>query len=265
MTPSGQPTRRSLLKAAAAAASAAVVAPLAACADGSPGPALSEGSLPSRFMASPVRWRMALPGSGSASVRGLVVALHGFGSSADMAFDLGLADSVEPTRTALVSVDGGNGYWHARDDGTDSGAMVREELIPLAMTRAGLPPATPVSLLGWSMGGFGALLIASDLGPRRVHKVVAVSAALWLKGSQTPAAAYDGKADFDQHAIFRRTAQLDAIPVRIDCGLSDPFLGANQQLAGRLPHAVHHFTTGSHDSVYWSSRAADEMRWVATT
>lgn len=212
-------------------------------------------------MSSPVRWRMALPGSGSA--RGVVVALHGFGSSADMAFDLGLADSVEQTQTALVSVDGGNGYWHARDDGTDSGAMVREELIPLAIRQAGLPSATPVSLLGWSMGGFGALLIASDLGPRRVRKVVAVIAALWPKGTQTPAAAHDGKADFDAHTIFRRTTSLDAIPVRIDCGRSDPFLAANQQLAKRLPHSVHHFSTGSHDSDYWRSRAADEMRWVA--
>lgn len=206
---------------------------------------------------------MAVPGSGPA--RGLVVALHGFGSSADMAFDLGLPDLLDQTRTALVAVDGGNGYWHPREDGTDSGAMVRDELVPLALEQAGLPGSTPVTLMGWSMGGFGALLIASDLGPRRVRNVVAVSAALWLKGSQTPAAAYDGKADFDQHTIFRRTTSLDAIPVRIDCGLSDPFLAANRQLAEQLPTAAHHFTTGGHDSAYWSSRAADQLRWVAAT
>ena len=164
-----------------------------------------------------------------------------------------------------MSVDGGNGYWHGRHDGTDSGAMVREELIPLAVKQAGLPPATPVTLLGWSMGGFGALLIASDLGAGRVRKVIAVSAALWLKGSQTPAAAYDGKTDFDDHTIFRRTTGLAAIPVRIDCGLSDSFLAANRQLAQRLPRSVSHFTTGGHDSAYWSSRAADQMRWVAAT
>lgn len=220
-----------------------------------------EGSLASSFMANPVRWRMAVPAQGAA--RGVVIALHGFGSNADMAFGLGLADSVEQTRTAIVSVDGGNGYWHARDDGTDSGAMVREELLPLAVKQAGLPPTTPVTLLGWSMGGFGALLIASDLGPRRVRKVVAVSAALWLQGSQTPAAAYDGKADFDRHTIFRRTAKLAAIPIRIDCGLSDSFLTANRQLAQRLPGSVSHFTTGAHDFVYWSSRATDQLRWVA--
>ena len=256
-------TRRAVLRGAISAASAVVVAPLVACGGGDPRPSLSEGSLPSRFMTSPVRWRMAVPGSGAA--RGLVVALHGFGSNADMAFDLGLPDLVDPTLTALVSVDGGNGYWHARDDGTDSGAMVRDDLIPLALGRAGLPAGTPVTLLGWSMGGFGALLIASDLGRRRVRNVVAVSAALWLKGSQTPAAAYDGKADFDQHTIFRRTTRLHSIPVRLDCGTSDPFVAANRQLAERLPTAVHHFTSGGHDFSFWSSRAADQMRWVAGT
>lgn len=208
-----------------------------------------------------VRWRMAVPGSGPA--RGLVVALHGFGSNADMAFDLGLPDFVDQTRTALVSVDGGNGYWHARDDGTDSGSMVREELIPLALGHARLPEGMPVTLLGWSMGGFGALLIASDLGPHRVRKVVAVSAALWLHGSQTPAAAYDGEEDFDQHTVFRRTTRLHSMPVRLDCGTSDPFVAANRQLAERLPNAVHHFTTGSHDFAYWHSRAADQLRWTA--
>jgi hypothetical protein len=61
------------------------------------------------------------------------VALHGFGGDVDAAFELGYGDAVAATGLALVSVDGGNGYWHARRDGTDSGAMVRDELIPLAL------------------------------------------------------------------------------------------------------------------------------------
>lgn len=81
--------------------------------------------------------------------------LHGRDGDADSAFDLGYADAVAVTGLALVSVDGGNGYWHARGDGTDSGAMVREELIPLALRRCGLSGTARVGLLGWSMGGFG--------------------------------------------------------------------------------------------------------------
>lgn len=143
--------------------------------------------------------------------------------------------------------------------------MVSRELIPLALEHAGLDPHTPITLLGWSMGGFGAMLIASDLGRRRVIGVLAVSAALWLKGSQTPAAAFDGKTDFDEHSILARTAALSGIPLRIDCGTSDPFVVANRRLAERLPTATHHFTEGGHDYAYWSSQVADQMRWVSTT
>lgn len=89
-----QPTRRTVVRGVAVAASTLLLAPLADCTDagkhhdGSAGPTLSEGSLVSRFMSGPVRWRMALPTAGSVS--GLIVALHGFGANADMAFDLGL-------------------------------------------------------------------------------------------------------------------------------------------------------------------------------
>lgn len=69
------------------------------------------------------------------------------------------------------------------DDGHGgNGAMVREGLIPMALARCDLPASTRVGLLGWSMGGFGALLLAGDLGAARVNGVVAASAALWRSG-----------------------------------------------------------------------------------
>lgn len=164
---------------------------------------------------------------------------------------------------ALVSVDGGNGYWHARSDGSDTGAMVRDALLPLALEVAGLPASSRVVLLGWSMGGFGALLLAGDLGRSRVCGVVAASAALWLKGSQTPARAYDGRADFDRHSIFNRLPRLAGIPVRLDCGTSDPFIAANRTLARRLPGVEAHFTPGGHDDDFWGGNVAAEMAWAA--
>lgn len=123
----------------------------------------------------------------------------------------------------------------------------------------------PVTLMGWSMGGFGALLVASDLGAVRVRSVVAVSAALWLKAARTPAVAFDGRADFDAHTIFGRIRRLDGMPLRIDCGTDDPFVGANRQLAARLPAAQHHFTAVAHDAAFWSSRAPEQLRWVASS
>lgn len=157
-----------------AATRSAIDVTLAACDSAPPGVLSSDGVLDRRFGLDSARWRLAVP-EGRAP-RGLVVVLHGRGGDADSAFELGYA--VAATGLGLVSVDGGNGYRHARRDGTDSGAMVREELIPLALSRCGLPVTTRVGLLGWSMGGFGALLLAGDLGPSRVSGVVAASAAL---------------------------------------------------------------------------------------
>lgn len=253
------PSRRSVLLGATGLA-AALVPALAGCA-ATDGPVLTDGVLSDGFGLDAPHWRMAVPRSGRP--RGLVVALHGFGGSADDAFNLGFADAVESSRMALVSVDGGDTYWHARRDGSDSGAMVRDALVPLALAGAGLAPSSRVTLLGWSMGGFGALLLASDLGRPRVSGVVAASAALWLKGSQTPARAYDGLADFDAHSIFNRLPRLAGLPVRLDCGTADPFIVANRTMARRLPGCEAHFTDGGHDDAFWSGNVAAEMTWAA--
>ena len=254
------PSRRTLLLGAAGLATAVSATGLGGCSSAG-GPTLSDGVLSNRFGVEAPRWRMAVPHSGRP--RGLLVALHGFGGGADDAFDLGFADAVEPSRMALVSVDGGNSYWHPRRDGSDTGAMVRDELVPMALEASGLPATSPVALLGWSMGGFGALLIASELGRSRVSGVVAASAALWQQGSQTPARAYDGRADFDRHSIFNRLELLRGIPVRLDCGRSDPFIAANRELARRLPGAETHFTEGGHDDAFWSGNVPAEMAWAA--
>jgi pimeloyl-ACP methyl ester carboxylesterase len=133
----------------------------------------------------------------------------------------------------------------------------------MALAASGLASTSRVVLLGWSMGGFGALLLASELGRSRVGGVVAASAALWQRGSETPAAAYDGRADFDRYSIFNRLELLRGIPVRLDCGTSDPFIAANRALARRLPTAEVHFTAGGHDDDFWSSNVDAEMTWAA--
>lgn len=162
-----------------------------------------------------------------------------------------------------MSVDGGNGYWHARRDGSDSGATVREQLIPMALARCDLPASTRVGLLGWSMGGFGTLLLAGDLGAARVNGVVAASAALWRTAAETPDVAFDDRADFERHSIFGRVSRLAGMPVRLDCGESDPFIRANRALAQRLPDVETHFEPGGHEDDWWRAHAAAEMTWLA--
>lgn len=246
--------RRSVLAAAAVGLAGVVTA-------WDDGPVEEAGLVPTRHLDRSPRWRLARPRLGTP--RGLVVALHGHGGDADTAFDLGLGKEVERTRLAVVSVDGGDSYWHARRDGSDSGAMVRDELLPMALGLAGLPTDVPVVLLGWSMGGYGALRIACDLGPGRVRGVVAVSAALWRRASQTPAGAYDDRADFERNSVLEHIDTLARIPVRIDCGTSDPFVAANRFLASELVGAAARFTPGGHDESYWRAQAPGEMTWAA--
>ncbi len=262
MTGADQLSRRSALRAGLALGAAATLGvTVAGCDSGPAGAVASDGVLDRGHGLDHPRWRLAVPQD--RSPRGLVVALHGYGGNADAAFNLGYVDAVAATGLALVSVDGGNTYWHARRDGTDSGGMVRDELIPMALHRCGLPATTRVSLLGWSMGGFGALLLASDLGAARVSGVVAASAALWRTGAETPAGAFDDREDFDRHSIFGRVDRLAGIPVRLDCGRSDPFIAANRALAQRLTGVEAHFDSGGHQDAWWRAHAPAEMAWLA--
>ena len=157
--------------------------------------ATTNGVLQTRHVPFEPRWRLAVPGSGRPL--GLVVALHGHGGDADSAFDdVGLGDHVDRTGLAVVSVDGGDTYWHRRRDGTDaSAAMVTDDLLPVALEAAGLRDTAPLATFGWSMGGFGAMHLAADMGPSRVRAVVASSAAVWRAAGETPEGAFDDRED----------------------------------------------------------------------
>ncbi len=87
-------------------------------------------------------WTIAWPPGVRAGARPLPVAvvLHGRGNGHASAFDAGylgldgfLAAAVGQGATpfAMASVDGGESYWRAREDGDDAGTMVVDELLPL--------------------------------------------------------------------------------------------------------------------------------------
>jgi S-formylglutathione hydrolase FrmB len=77
----------------------------------------------------------------------------------------------------MVTVDGGDGYWNPHP-GDDPMAMVIGELIPRCQ-RLGLGrPPRRIAVMGTSMGGFGALLLAEKY-PRLFAAVAAVSPAVW--------------------------------------------------------------------------------------
>jgi enterochelin esterase-like enzyme len=196
-----------------------------------------------------------------------VIALHGKGQdAADVmagGVEQGLAQAVDAglPAFAVVAVDGGGGYWHKRASGEDAGAMVLTELLP-QLTTKGLDTSR-VAFLGWSMGGYGALLLGARLGPARTAAICAVSPALWMSYGATAPGAFDGADDWSANTVFG-LPQLSSIPIRVDCGNSDPFYSATQQFIAQLPTPPSGgFSPGGHDGGFWSQQLPAELTWMA--
>jgi S-formylglutathione hydrolase FrmB len=220
-----------------------------------------DGTFTSAHVPEPVSWTVTLP---SAPVAGVVYCLHGHGNDHRMAFrDVHVPDVVAAAGLplAVAAVDGGsNSYWHARADGRDPLTMLLDEFVPLVEARIGAAP--PRALLGWSMGGYGALL-AAERAPERFRAVVAASPALWTEAGATPAIAFDGSDDYHRNDVFAGTAKLAPLTVRVDCGADDSFADAARAFADRLPHPnPGGFTAGFHDAAYWRSVAPAEIATI---
>jgi hypothetical protein len=160
---------------------------------------------------------------------------------------------------AVAAIDGGRrGYWHPRDDGRDPLGLVLDRFLPM-LEQAGLDVARP-GLLGWSMGGYGAMVVATELaspGP-----VSVASPALWQSYGDSAPSAFDGRADFAQWGMFARSGQLDQENLRIDCGRGDPFYPAVRQFRDRVPRAEVHISRGGHDAAYWTQVLPGQLAWL---
>ena len=142
---------------------------------------------------------------------------------------------------AMVTVDGGDGYWNPHP-GDNPMAMVIDELIPRCQ-RLGLGrPPRRIAALGISMGGYGALLFAEKY-PRLITAVAAISPAIWTSYPQARQAnpgAYASAAAFAANDAVTHAAALGRRPVRVASGYGDPFYPGVQALARALPAAGRH-------------------------
>jgi enterochelin esterase-like enzyme len=219
----------------------------------------------------PTSWSLAFPPGPDRAGLPVLISLHGRGGNhrdtfaGSLHLHRFLAEAVAQGSPpfAIASVDGGDHeYWHPRHD-TDPAGMVIDEFLPL-LSRRGLDTAR-VGLLGWSMGGYGALYLAGQLGPERTAAAIAESPALWHRAGQSAAGAFDDAEDFDDHAIFGRTSLLDGIPLRLDCGSEDGFAPVTRDLRAALsPVPAGGIEPGGHDVSYWRSQAAAQLRFAAT-
>jgi hypothetical protein len=189
----------------------------------------------------------------------LVVVLHG--EDRDHTTGVAGVDGLTPVKAlalqidgaplrpmAMVTVDGGRGYWNPHP-GDDPMGMVVNELIPLCR-RLGLGrPPHKIGALGNSMGGYGAILFAEKF-PHLFRAAAAISPAVWTSYAQASgvnSAAYASAAAFAAADVLTHAGALAATPVRVASGNDDPFQPGVVALAKVLPPgAIVELSAGCH-------------------
>lgn len=168
---------------------------------------------------------------------------------------------------ALVAVDGSDTYWHERADGEDRMAMLLDEFIPWYEGRNDAGGSRKNrAVMGWSMGGYGALL-AAERRPDMFAAVCAASPALWRSFDDGVGDAFDDGEDFAENDVFAGIGKLAGTAVRVDCGAADVFSDAARDFAARCAKqtgrpVASDFSKGCHDPDYWRRVAAGELDFV---
>jgi len=207
------------------------------------------------------------PGTGASGVRlPLCLVLHGRGGSArDLAAGLAApaflaaatASGIAPF--ALAAVDGGETYWHRRTDGDDPEKMLLDEVLP-RLAAQGMR-VDRFAVLGWSMGGYGGVLLARR-HPDRVVAVAASSPAVWHGYRDAASGAFDSAADFAANRVLG-VGPARGVTYRIDCGNADPFSRPAHELATELGAAERAFTVGCHDFGFWRRQLPAQLAFLA--
>ncbi len=239
-----------------------------------PGPTLT-GTFYSAARRRAVGYALAYPpGHGPGDRLPLVIALHGFGgdhtdalSGMSPARALALTAGGAPLPPmAMVTVDGGGGYWNPHP-GDDPLAMLAGELIPLCRRRGLGRPPYRTGVLGISMGGYGALLLA-EKHPGLIAAAAAISPAIWTSYQQARAAnpgAYASAASFAAGDAVTHAAALAGVPVRVAAGYADPVSPGVQSLARALPGgAVVEFGNGCHDGAFFTAQEPPSLAFLAS-
>ena len=167
---------------------------------------------------------------------------------------------------AMVTADGGGGYWHPHP-GDDPMAMVVSELIPMCrQLNLGSAP-NGVGSMGISMGGYCALILAEKY-PDVFGAVAAIGPAVWTSYTQareptrvpTPRQRISPTDD----AVTNAPA-LANTPVRVASATDDPFHPGVEALAAALPRsAIVDFSQGCHTGPFFTAEEPPSLEFLAT-
>ena len=213
------------------------------------------------------------PGHGPGDELPLVVMLHGFGDDHTTALKGMTPAQAVALRAngqllapmALVTVDGGNGYWSPHP-GDDPMAMVVDELIPFCQRKGlGVAP-NQIGMMGISMGGYGALAIAEGY-PGLVSAVAVISPAIWTSYSQARAAnagAFASASAFAKGDVIAHAHSLQGIPVWVASGVDDPFHPGIEKLVGVLPAgSTAVFSAGCHTDPFFLEQEPPSLAFLS--
>lgn len=241
-------------------------------------------ALESRLLSRPIPYRVALPLAAAPGVRFPVVyLLHGLDGDSSNWFE---RTTVEETAAglglAVVTPEGGTGWYTDSAEAPWERALLEEVLpdverrFPVAAERAGR------AIAGLSMGGYGALKIAwrhpdrfalaasiSGLVAAPTHNARPDASAWRLLRetiARTFAEAETARAN-DLFLLLREPTLAERPFLYVDCGLDDPFLAQNRELAAllvvlKIPHEFRQ-RPGRHDWDYWGGQVDEVLRLAA--
>ncbi|GAB3247905.1 alpha/beta hydrolase-fold protein [Kineosporia babensis] len=201
----------------------------------------------------------------------VILVLHGRGDDAHSVFDsLGmhqfLAAHVEAggKPAGVVSVDGGEAYWHPRANDDDPLSMLSDELLP-RVAELGFNTAN-LGVMGYSMGGFGALLLARESSHQRfvpIKAAAASSPALFAQASATSAGSFDDAADFQRWGALSDKPDVKNIPLSVSCGVDDPFSTETERYREACdPTPAGSIGNGAHNHGYWRAQVPAQLRFL---
>lgn len=211
-------------------------------------------------------------GHGPGSRLPLIVFFHGFtGTHWDCLAGYSPASAVSGTGAttdnpvALVTVDGGNGYWHPHP-GDDPMGMVVHELIPMMKVRGLGAHGHHIAAMGISMGGYGAIAFGEHY-PGLFRAVAAISPAIFVTYEwvhYVNPGAYWSASDFARYDAVTHASLLRQTPVRVASGADDPFHPWVEEFVAELPgDDVAVFPPGAHTGSFFRSQIEPSVRFIS--